>query len=437
MSTRKRIDQPGQLQGQNLVLKYLDPKTLKANEKNWRVHSRRQRQAYQALKSKVSWAGACLMNETTGRLLDGHMRVDEAIKNNEPLVPVLVGSWTEEQENLILQQLDPIGALASTNADALASLAAANEKQFKSMADENSRKLAQLSQDLQEAMQNDMKGPLIPQSKAIRKPKEEVPIKDKVDEEDAVYTPPQDKQHLIRETIDDDVRFPSFDTRLIPVPLQIPSLQLEWIAPVEALPTQTFNRSRSQDTTIPTTYFCISSVPWPDDRDGGVLGFFTEDYRFEHVWNFSANFAEELLEDEWAAICAPDFSTYDDITFPEKLWAVYRSRWCARYWQGLSMFVIPTIQYMQIGSADMTKAISVDTLPDGCPTIAVQTRSLTDYEGFADIINYAVETKGVQGVLIYGGEEKKKYIHGHLTTNAQMVYLPSFMASRRKALKEQ
>jgi hypothetical protein len=50
-----------------------------------------------------------LYNERTGRLLDGHLRKELC---HGQRVPVLVGSWLEEQERKILALLDPLAALA-------------------------------------------------------------------------------------------------------------------------------------------------------------------------------------------------------------------------------------------------------------------------------------------------------------------------------------
>lgn len=415
-------------------LEWLDPRTLKPNEKNWKQHPRRQRQTYNAFKKKVGYVGAVLYNERSKRLLDGHMRVDEAIKNGEDLIPVNVGSWDEEQENLILANLDPIGQLATTNQEALSALTAANEKSLQNLQDDNERRLAQMNQDLQAFAEQESTAPLIPQSTSLRKPKvKQVQVEPEA--QDSVYVPPENKREMIQEVIHDDVRFPSSDSRLVPLPLQIPDLKSDLIATPDMLPDQTFNRSKVQNTSNPLTYYCVSAVPYPEDRQGGTLGFFSEDYRFERVWMYSAEFVSELLQGDWTAIVTPDFSSYDAMPMPEKLWALYRNRWCGRYWQEAGMYIIPAIQYMQVGNADMTISLSVETLPNYCPTIALQTRSLTDYAGLIQIINHAVEHKGVEGVLIYGGESKKKYLHGYLTNKAKIVYLPDFMSDRKRVLK--
>src|SRR5262249_24712675 len=65
--------------------------------------------------AEVGWAGALLFNERTGRLIDGHARKKVAAGP----VPVLIGSWTEEQERKILATLDPLAARAEADKQAL------------------------------------------------------------------------------------------------------------------------------------------------------------------------------------------------------------------------------------------------------------------------------------------------------------------------------
>jgi len=96
-----------------LRLEWLDPKDLTPNPKNWRKHPKAQTEALAEILRQVGWAGALLYNEQTGRLIDGHLRQKVA---NDDKVPVLVGSWTEEQEALILATLDPLAAMAETDA---------------------------------------------------------------------------------------------------------------------------------------------------------------------------------------------------------------------------------------------------------------------------------------------------------------------------------
>jgi hypothetical protein len=104
-------------------LEWRTPAELAENPKNWRTHPAAQVEALEDVLGDVGWAGACLYNERTGRLSDGHAR-----RNVRPellvdgRVPVLVGSWTEEQEAKILATLDPLAAMAGADAEKLDAL---------------------------------------------------------------------------------------------------------------------------------------------------------------------------------------------------------------------------------------------------------------------------------------------------------------------------
>ena len=102
--------------GPPLRLEYLDPTELADNPANWRTHPESQRTALGDVLKEVGWAGALLYNEKTGRLIDGHARKE---LSQGQKVPVLIGSWTEDQEKLILATLDPLGAMAEANSQAL------------------------------------------------------------------------------------------------------------------------------------------------------------------------------------------------------------------------------------------------------------------------------------------------------------------------------
>ncbi len=105
-----------------LRLEWRSPSELAENPSNWRRHPDAQLSALTDVIADVGWAGACLFNETTGRLIDGHARKKVAVDQGADKVPVLVGSWTEEQEALILATLDPLAAMAETDAKALEAL---------------------------------------------------------------------------------------------------------------------------------------------------------------------------------------------------------------------------------------------------------------------------------------------------------------------------
>jgi len=70
---------------------------------------------------QVGWVQSVIVNKNSGNIVDGHLRVSEAINNKED-VPVVYVDLTDDEEKLILATIDPLSALAKTNNDALKSL---------------------------------------------------------------------------------------------------------------------------------------------------------------------------------------------------------------------------------------------------------------------------------------------------------------------------
>src|SRR6516165_1531431 len=93
-----------------LRLAWVDAAKLQENPRNWRTHPDSQMDGIRDAIREVGWAGALLYNART-KLFAG---------NGE--VPVLIGSWTEDQEKKILATLDPLASLAEANTDILDNL---------------------------------------------------------------------------------------------------------------------------------------------------------------------------------------------------------------------------------------------------------------------------------------------------------------------------
>jgi DNA modification methylase len=88
------------------------PADLAPNPANWRVHPSEQRAALVAALDEVGWVAHVTVNRRTGRILDGHLRRDEAEARGEATVPVVYVDLSEEEERLVLASLDPIAAMA-------------------------------------------------------------------------------------------------------------------------------------------------------------------------------------------------------------------------------------------------------------------------------------------------------------------------------------
>ena len=98
------------------------PDQLLANPLNFRVHPRGQRDALEGVLDQVGYIQRVIVNQTTGHVIDGHLRVESAISKGQETIPVVYVELTEDEERLVLATFDPLGALAGQDAEVLADL---------------------------------------------------------------------------------------------------------------------------------------------------------------------------------------------------------------------------------------------------------------------------------------------------------------------------
>jgi Domain of unknown function (DUF4417) len=264
-----------------LRLEYREPADLLSaeNPRNWKFHPPDQIESIDSLYGQVGFAGALLLNERTGKLLDGHARRGLFAAKASGPVPVLVGSWTEEQESLILAYLDPTGWTAVADRKKLDALLAGGFPPLKTAA------MADLTAALR-------------RSARLLDPADDAETKD---EEDLEITVPLDSMWAT----DNPQSVPALDPRLqadqVPHPVQT------W---------GTIGARREMR---------------------GTWHFFVHDHKFEPLWRRPYR----VLWSRPACAVEPNFSTTDQTPFAQALWHIYRKRWLARYWQanGLRIFV--------------------------------------------------------------------------------------------------
>lgn len=396
-----------------------------ANPLNWKRHPQRQQKAVLASIKADGWGRALTFNINTGRFIDGHGRRKLAIQQKLTNIPINIGWWTEEQERRLLRNADPIGGMYETDKDALASLnqlLKSQQKDLRNLESQTQATLAQLQNDM-EAFAEEAPKTLIPQSKKRAR----ISKKQKEEDHELTTSSSSEEPELYKQVLQDDILFPSSN------PWGLPDLLPDRMATPEEAPRSVFDRSRGFNHT-PTTLYCHSIRPYPEERQGGVLGFFTEDWRFEHVYEYPADFLELLLEEDWSALIAPDFSTYHEWPHAMRLWNLYRSRWCARYWQEAGFSIIPTVGLTLPAEEEMF----FSTLPPS-PVVACRvfkSEGKNHWKNYGRFISLAVERLQTQVVVLYGGSEFVKYLHGFLPSGPEYIYLHTFMALRRQALKK-
>ena len=91
------------------------PDQLLAHPQNWRQHPPDQQNALLDALKEIGWVKGVTVNRLTGHVIDGHLRVMLALRENLTEIPVDYVELTSEEEHLALATLDPIAALAKTD----------------------------------------------------------------------------------------------------------------------------------------------------------------------------------------------------------------------------------------------------------------------------------------------------------------------------------
>ena len=97
-------------------LRIVPASELLPNPKNWRTHPKAQQDALRGVLAEVGMADACLARELPDgslMLIDGHLRAETAA---DAKVPVLILDVNEAEADKILATLDPLAAMADSDA---------------------------------------------------------------------------------------------------------------------------------------------------------------------------------------------------------------------------------------------------------------------------------------------------------------------------------
>ena len=98
------------------------PDQLLANPKNWRIHPRAQQNALQGAIDSIGFIRSVTVNQRTGFVVDGHLRVAMAISSGQKSIPVEYVDLSPEEEAQALVEIDPLTAMAIADQDQLNAL---------------------------------------------------------------------------------------------------------------------------------------------------------------------------------------------------------------------------------------------------------------------------------------------------------------------------
>ncbi len=270
---------PQSPQWQNRIVRYAmeDPEQLLAHPMNARIHPKAQQDGLGAALDTLGIIAPVIISTKTQHCIDGHLRIQMAISKGQTAIPVVYVDLSEEEEAIALLSHDFITSLAVYDRDLVQEL------------------YDQIETDNQQ-LQTLLDG-LASQVGVIEPPDE---------------IPPDDHELFTRDDVPDALWPTNND-------YEIPMLDLSMQADAFDLPFSIWGNLRRSATMK------------------GTWAFYTEDYRYEALWTDPS----PVLNSQCINAIEPNFSCYSQMPLPVGLWAIYRKRWIARYWQskGVRIFV--------------------------------------------------------------------------------------------------
>jgi hypothetical protein len=124
----KRSAKPSSMSGvtwRNRIVGHetVDASSLVPHPSNFRIHSDTQRAAVGEALSRLGWLEEVLVNKTSGKIVNGHLRVELAAARGEK-VPVTFVELSIDEEKLALASIDPLGGMAIEDSEKLGELLA-------------------------------------------------------------------------------------------------------------------------------------------------------------------------------------------------------------------------------------------------------------------------------------------------------------------------
>jgi len=119
------------MQWKNKIVGYGEdaPENLLANPQNYRLHPKYQQDVLKEQIEKGGIIAPVIVNKRTGFMIDGHLRVTLAIRENQNTIPIAYVDLSEEDEKLMLATYDAITYLATIEEDTRNTLAQEVEEQ--------------------------------------------------------------------------------------------------------------------------------------------------------------------------------------------------------------------------------------------------------------------------------------------------------------------
>lgn len=123
VNTKQQLDEVDGFKNRIIGSGVVRAAELIENPHNARRHSKEQAAVMQGALDELGWIQEVIVNQRTGRLIDGHLRLALALRRGaDTQIPVKYVDLDDNEERLALLTLDPISAMAETDRSKLEAL---------------------------------------------------------------------------------------------------------------------------------------------------------------------------------------------------------------------------------------------------------------------------------------------------------------------------
>jgi ParB/RepB/Spo0J family partition protein len=341
--------------------------------------------------SSFGYINPIIVQKGTYRILAGHGRLKALKQGGARKVPVVVVDMTDDQANKYTVADNRLGDLSQWDLEVLAPIIHELSQQGASLADtgfESARvddilRLSVADADLDHAAHMTAKL------------------------EEGIYS------------YNEGATFPSSNKWGIP-DLREDMLCKEW-------PERIYTGEEAVD--VSKTLYIWKERDYSRKPPGGFLGFYQDDYKFESLWENAVKGLDAMKKGKWQGVMSPDFSVWRDDPVIVQMWAIYKSRWCARFWQEAGIKIIPSINWSGLES----HGCNYLGIPKGIPVASIQCRTTGGVHGkpiFGRALALAVDEIGPKVLILYGGAENFRWLSPMLPKGPEYVFIEC-MTGRR------
>lgn len=180
-----------------------------------------------------------------------------------------------------------------------------------------------------------------------------------------------------------------------------PEIKKEMVLSVDNLSTWAGPNATRTEPPYVYNYATDSTINLPWDKT--VVSFYTEDARFERLWENTAEVVKRMLNKKIVGCFTPNFSTYFSYPKALRVYNIFRSRWVGRYMQEAGIKVVPDIT---CGHGD------IDCVCDGIPRkspVAIQAHRKYNKDELVEkdkILNHVVKTLDPSVMWVYATEDR-------------------------------